>query len=126
MASYSCGWSDARPAYVGSPYGFPDDRSDDRLDSPRSEFSVRQNPQVSKLDVFKIRAKQVGLVALAVITAIVLSPVLLPVAIVGGIAFGGFAAISSLASKVRQENQRLQDMRAAEESAKSPVYRFGY
>jgi hypothetical protein len=48
------------------------------------------------------------------------------VAIVGGIAFGGFAAISSLASKVRQENQRLQDMRAAEESAKSPVYRFGY
>lgn len=125
MTSYSCGWSDARPAYVGSPYGFRDDRSDDGLDSPRS-IGGPIGYHVSKLDVFKIRAKQVGLVALAVITAIVLSPVLVPVAIVGGIAFGGFAAISSLASKVRQENQRLQDMRAAEESAKSPVYGFGY
>lgn len=115
-ASYSCGGY-ARPAYVRFP--------DDGLDSPRS-VAEPIGYHVSKLDVFKIRAKQVGLVALAVITAIVLSPVLVPVAIVGGIAFGGFSAISSLASKVRQENQRLQDMRAAEESAKSPVYRFGY
>lgn len=105
--SYSYGGY-MRPPYVVSRCGVHIDES----------ISCR----VSKADVFKIRAKQVGLVALAVITAIVLSPVLLPVAIVGGIAFGGCKAISSLVSKVRQENRLLQEMRAIEEKGRPPAY----